>query len=203
MKYLLSNANIGGALLALALLVAYLLGLLALPGWMLGLVTLAAYAAGALGGYALSPGELTGLPAQLSSDEALIWLRENRLAKLPPDAQKPLQTILDKAAELLPRIKALEQAGDVDPASRVQLKQTLLRHLPQTIETYLRLPPVYARVATTANGKTPHQLLLEQLHLLADGMDGLQAEVFSGDLNQLLAHSQLLEQKFGKDRLMG
>lgn len=202
LKYLLGNGNLFGCLAALAVLGCFLLDIIVLPGSGLAALTLAAYTAGALAGYALARPE-PALPATLSSEEALHWLRQYTLPKLPSDVQPSLAHVLDQAAALLPRLHALEQAGNVDPESRMQLKQTLLKHLPQSLDAYLRLPPLYAKVASAGQGgATPHQLLLQQLQLLGSGMDELERKVYSGDLNQLLAQSQLLEAKFGKPPLL-
>ncbi len=191
MRYFLSTGNIAGSTLALAVVTAYLFGFID-DGW--GWLTLGAYIAGVL------PFAFTSAPAHmpegLSTAESLLWLKQSALPKLPLDAKPILADIIARVEGLMPRLKQMEIQGLVEAPSRAMLKQTITKLLPDAIETYLRLPPTYAKVARLGGGKTAQELLAEQLLMLQAHVHTLEDNLLSSDVNSMLANGQFLQEKF-------
>jgi hypothetical protein len=95
---------------------------------------------------------------------------------------------------MLPRL--VPGGGPIDPAT-LTVRQTALDYLPTTLSTYLGLPPAYRRFHAVRDGKTAHDLLLEQLRLLDGKMKEIVANMHSNDAQALLANGRFLEEKFG------
>jgi hypothetical protein len=54
------------------------------------------------------------------------------------------------------------------------IRKTALEYLPETLENYLKLPPAYRNLHVVKDGKTPKQLLLDQLDLLDQKLTPMQ-----------------------------
>ncbi|MES2296085.1 MAG: hypothetical protein V4582_03540 [Pseudomonadota bacterium] len=194
-RYLLSTGNMLGSCAALAVIGLYLLGVID-SGW--PLLTAGAYFAGALP--FLFKDKPAHMPEGLSTADALLWLRESVMPKLPAQSKAVLADILLRVDGLMPRLKEMEGQGLVEATSRAMLKQTVTRLLPDAVESYLRLPPTYAKVATLGDGKTAQQLLNEQLVMLQDHVRGLEESLLMPDVNTLLANGRFLQEKFQADK---
>ncbi|MBI1892035.1 MAG: hypothetical protein HYS18_15420 [Burkholderiales bacterium] len=190
-RFLLSNGNIAGSAAALAVTVSYLAGLID-QGW--GLLAVGAYAAGFLP-FAFV-GKPVHMPEGLSTAEALEWLRTSAMPRLPQNARPILSDIIARVDGLMPRLKEMEEQGIVEASSRALLKQTVVRLLPDAVETYLRLPATYAKVKTLEDGKTPQQLLIDQLAMLQTHVHSLEDNLLSADINSMLANGKFLQEKF-------
>jgi hypothetical protein len=59
---------------------------------------------------------------------------------------------------------------------------------------------VYRRLHVVRNGKTAHDLLLDQLHLLDAKMKEIAGNMHASDAQALLANGRFLEEKFGVNR---
>ena len=189
--FLRSTSNIAGSLLALAVIGCYLLGWIdAYWGWL----TLGAYAAGYLA-FAFTAAPATR-PSSASTEETLQWLRQTALPKLPNEARPILADILTRVEGLMPRLKEMETQGLVEAPSRAHLKQTVTKLLPDAIDTFLRLPPDYAKTTVLANGKTAQHLLSEQLGMLQTHIQDLEDHLLSADINAMLANGRFLQEKF-------
>ena len=81
------------------------------------------------------------------------------------------------------------------------VKQTALEYLPETLETYLNLPPAFARLHTVKDGKTAQQLLLGQLELLDTTLKDIVVDLHQNDTDRLLINGRFLEEKFRKSDL--
>ncbi len=191
LRYLLSAGNMTGSSLVLLVIAAFLLNLIGHNWWQLAL---GAY----LGGYL--PFAFREPPAHMpdgmSTADALEWLSNSVLPKLPPSAKPLLADILQRINDLMPRIKEMETQGLVEAGNRALLKQTITRLVPDAVEAYLRLPSAYARLATFEQGKTAQDLLIEQLTMLQQHVVSLQDNLLSSDVNNLLANGRLLQEKF-------
>lgn len=100
--------------------------------------------------------------------------------------------------------KTLTYINDInssDPTVYV-VRHTALEYLPETLENYLNLPPDFANHEPLKDGKTAHQLLLEQLELLKQEMRSIANDFHRQDARKLLAHGQFLRQKFGNNDLL-
>lgn len=191
-RFLLSNGNLAGGIAAVGVVGLYLTGVI--HHYWMALATVA-YAGGFVSMYRPS---VQTLPDGVSTQESLDWLRDKVLPKLPSDAGAVLSSILGITSELMPRLKDMEAKGLVQTENRVMLKQTITRYLPDIVESYLKLPPVYARSAKVADNKTPNQLLVEQLTLLETHVAEIREGVLSKEVDGLLANGRFLQDKFSK-----
>jgi len=114
--------------------------------------------------------------------------------KAEPDVLAPVTSIADSITTMLPRLVAGQ--APIDP-STLTVRQTALDYLPTTLSTYLELPPAYRRLHVVRDGKTAHDLLLEQLRLLDGKMKEIVANMHNNDAQALLANGRFLQEKFG------
>lgn len=184
-----------GSCAALAVIGAYLFGLIGSAWWMLAI---GAYVGGYLP-FAFKD-EPAHMPEGLSTADALAWLKKSVLPQLPQHAKPILADIIVRVEGLMPRLKEMESQGLVEASSRAMLKQTVTRLLPDSVESYLRLPTGYAKVAKLGDGKTAQELLTEQLLLLQAHVKSLEENLLSSDVNSMLANGRFLQEKFQRDQ---
>jgi hypothetical protein len=114
---------------------------------------------------------------------------------LPSQPRRVLEEIIKTVEALMPRLKEMESQGLVESSNRAMLKQTLVQLLPDCANSYLRLPPEYANQVAVQGKKTAQDLLLEQLQLLQEHVEGLEANLLSSEVNKLLANGRFLQEK--------
>ena len=129
-------------------------------------------------------GELEGLVAKV----------KNRVSK------EVLGHVLNIQNSILEVLPTLTRDGAYTHHAYV-VKQTALEYLPETLETYLNLPPAFARLHTVKDGKTAQQLLLGQLELLDTTLQDIVLDIHQNDTNRLLINGRFLEEKFRKSDL--
>src|SRR5260221_12965454 len=97
--------------------------------------------------------------------------------RLPADAQSKVAEIRREILELLP------QAAQFPPGSAdlFVLRRMAVDYLPTTIEAYLALPASYAAGRVVQDGKTPLQIMSQQLDLLDAQMDEIAEAVHRRD----------------------
>lgn len=194
LRYLTSTSNLVGSAAALAVLGAYFAGFVEAYWWLL---VVGAYAAGALP-FAFRE-QPVHTPEGLSTQESLDWLKGSVMPRLPTRAGQVLADIIRRVEELMPRLKEMETQGVVEASNRNLLKQTVTRYLPDAVESFLKLPASYTRVATkAAQGKSAEDLLVEQLVMLQEHVTALEENVLTSDVNKLLANGRFLQEKFQK-----
>jgi Ca-activated chloride channel family protein len=71
-----------------------------------------------------------------------------------------------------------------------------LEYLPDMLETYLALPPAFARLHPMKDGKTATQIFIEQLQLLDGEMKKLAVDILKDDTEALIIHGNFLRDKF-------
>ncbi|KWU19119.1 hypothetical protein [Burkholderia cenocepacia] len=194
LRYLLSNRNLAAMAAAGAITALYLVGIIDKWWWALAG---AAYAAVWLLPLSTKPAPAP-VAADLSTQQALEWLEDRAMGRLPASARSILADILVQVKDILPRLKEMEGAGLLQVENRAALKQTVKQFLPGAIETYLRLPPLYARTAKVAAGQTAEEVLLGQLRTLQTQVHAIQGNILSSDVDALVAQSQFLSEKFSQ-----
>lgn len=192
------NANLAGLALALAgpaLLFAGVIG----AGW--GWITAGLYAAGLLLGWALTPSDAhfeRALRQHWSAGdigERIDELLEKARPLLSAEMQSHLGSVRSAVHEVLP---ALAKAGPGFDEGLFTVRETVLNYLPATLSHYAALPPVFRVTQPVQDGKTPKQLLAEQLALLDAQMQQVVANVAASDAQALLANGRFLKQKFDR-----
>jgi hypothetical protein len=192
LDYIGSGKNIAGSALALGGLGLHFAGLL---GGVWPAVVVALYAIGVLVVPSRRP---VGVTANLDLGEIRKSLdgavRMSR-TRMPPDIQAKIAEIRQEVLDLLPSLSAFP-AGSQD---LYVIQRTATDYLPSTLRAYLALPERYATTRVLQGGKTPQQLLREQVQLLDEKLDEIADAVHQHDTDRLLANGRFLEERFGKD----
>ena len=194
LKYLYSTKNIVGSALALVGLVLFFTGIIG-PLWPVIVVGL--YLIGAL----VAPGTPSiDLRSGFDPNDVRKALdNEVRIVngRVPADVLAKVQSIQQIILGILPRSGAL-------PAGSPELfvvQRTATDYLPTALESYLNLPRAYATLHPVQDGKTPKQVLLDQLTLLESKMTEVADDVHRNDTDRLLANGRFLEERFGRSPL--
>ena len=190
LRYLGSPKNLIGVALALVGVVLHVAGLFG-PFW--PLVVVALYAVGALIGPRRRP-KLARTFDQGQIRRSLDQAYQMTHGRLPADAQRKVGEIRQEILALLP------YAGEFPPGSRdlYVIERMAVDYLPGTIRAYLALPPDYAERRMVGDGRTPLQVMTEQLDLLDAKMDEITEAVRQRDSDRLLANGLFLEERFGR-----
>ena len=117
--------------------------------------------------------------------------------KVPAEVMAKVLSIRQIIVGILPR------SGNLPPGSPewFVVERTATDYLPRSLETYLKLPRAYATSQPVQDGKTPKQVLLDQLTLLETKMKEVAADVNRNDADRLLANGRFLEDRFGRSPL--
>jgi hypothetical protein len=194
--FLYSRRNIAGTLLALGGLALYFAGITGGIAWLP--ITIGLY----LIGYLLVPGE-QGLSIQLGAAEDAAEVREGLTRLLRGIKGKVADDLYAKVVSIQASIlgtltwKARERGRPErlpDPPDRADVP-------PEAFSTYLRMPRVMAERRAIADGRTPHDVLLDQLDLMDRRLDDVADDIARHDSDKLLANGRFLAEKFGTSAL--
>jgi len=196
MLFLYSTPNIVGSALGIVGLLLFFLGIIH-NFWFLIVVGL--YGIGVLA-TPHSPTYELSLKNQLTVDDIRQELNDlvrKIQGKVPKEIMDLVLSIKTSIFEVLPQIVDLS-SGD---QNIYLIKQTSLDYLPATLQNYMNLPPAYASLHPVQDGKTPKQLLIEQITLLDDKMKEVVQAINNNDTQKLLVQGQFLKDKFHKPAL--
>jgi hypothetical protein len=197
-EFLYSRRNIVGSLLALGGLalhfVGFLGGLLWLP------VVVALYLIGVL----LVPGE-ADLRLQLDAAQDAADIRAGLDRLLDRIRGKVADDLYAKAVEIQTSILATiatdgTTGSSADPNVYL-IRQTALSYLPEAFTTYLRMPRLFAERRAVVDGRTPHDVFLDQLTLMDDRLADVADNIAQHDTDKLLANGRFLADKFAVSSL--
>ena len=193
-RYLYSRKNILGSLLAVVGLVLSFTGIL---GTVWPVIVVGLYVIGVLVTPANKEIDLsTGFDP---NDVKLALDTQVRLitGKVPPEVMAKGLKIRQIILGILPR------SGNLPPGSPelFVVERTATDYLPTSLQAYLNLPRAYATLHAVQNGKTPKQILLDQLTLLESKMNEVADDVLRNDSDRLLANGRFLEERFGRSPL--
>jgi hypothetical protein len=188
--------NIVGLVLALVGLGLYLGHVV--HGWLVPPIIIGLYLIGAvvtprprgIGGLAAASG---GLDAGQMTN-ALAKMTAQARSRLPDELAAKVAAIQQTIVDLLPRMSA----SAIDPRDLFAVERTVSTYLPQTLDNYLTLPRVYAKTHQVSGGKTPEQLLGDQLDLIEQKMQEISDAVAKDDVGKLLTQGRFLEERFGR-----
>ncbi len=196
--FLYSRKNIAGCLLGLGGLALYFLGITS------GLIGLAVVA-GLYGiGYLVVPPE-RGLAVTLFGTEdthditnGLTRLLASIRFRVADDVYNEVGSIARTIVETLP-----QNGTGIDPADpNVNLiRQTALSYLPQALDAYLAIPRLYAEGRQVQDGKTAHDVLMDQLKLMDSKMTEMANAIAQNDTDQLLANARFVQDRFASSTL--
>lgn len=115
--------------------------------------------------------------------------------ELPSDVTEKVIQIASTIIAILPRFPNLASGEH----KVYTVRQTVLDYLPEAINNYRALPREYAETEPLREGKTAHQLLLEQLTVLSRQINAIAAEFPQSDAQRLMIHGRFLEDKFAEE----
>ncbi len=194
--FLYSTPNLVGCALGILGLVLFFLGIIQ-AYWFLIVVGL--YGIGVLAtpkgkNYELS---LTNQLTVEDIEQELEDLARKIKGRVPKEGMEKFISIKTSILEALPQIVDLSGSD----YNIFTIKQTALDYLPATIQNYINLPPAYANLYPIKDGKTPRQLLLEQLTLLDQQMKEAVQAIYQQDTQKLMVQGQFLKDKFNRPLL--
>lgn len=193
--FIYSNGNIAGCVLGLIGVGLYLSGIID-RGWLA--IAAGLYAAGYFGAPRANPLQLRASISEDALREALDEIIDTTRKRVPAEAVRLLESIRDTLGGLLPRLTELKSSQRVDDPHAFTVGQTVTRYLPDALGSYLKLPPAYAAAHHVFDGKTPKQLLIDQLSLLDLKLKEIADDLFRGDAEALARNGLFLEDKFRK-----
>jgi len=194
LKYLYSTKNIVGSLLAIVGLVLFFTGVV---GTLWPVIVIGLYMIGVL----VAPGTASiDLRSGFDPDDVRKALDHEVHAvsgRVPADVLAKVLSIQQIILGILPRSGALPPGS---PELFV-VERTATDYLPTSLESYLNLPRAYATLHPVQDGKTPKQVLMDQLTLLESKMGEVADDVHRNDTDRLLANGRFLEERFGRSAL--
>jgi hypothetical protein len=196
-RFLVSRKSLAGFALAAAGLALYFLGVLTGPLWLTIVVGL--YFVGAI----LMPGKRAVDP-RLDAAADADTIRDG-LDELVRQVQfKVASDILAKVSSIRKAILVTldddQDRGVADPTVYL-IRQTALDYLPSALSAYLALPRIYAERRPTMRGRTPHDVLLEQLELMDSKMREAADAKLAHDSERLLENGRFIADRFGSSSL--
>jgi len=126
-------------------------------------------------------------------DELLAAIR----MRVPDDIYRRVRSIRDAIVFTLDRAGA---ASEVDPNIYL-VRQTARTYLPQALASYLALPRSFAEREPVEDGRTSHDILLDQLVLMDMKTRQVAEWVMQRDSRQLVSHGRFLEERYGESSL--
>lgn len=117
--------------------------------------------------------------------------------KVPAEVMAKVLSIRQTILGMLPL------SGHLPPGSPQWfiVERTATNYLPNSLESYISLPRLYATRQPVQNGKTPKDILLDQLTLIESKMREVAEDVHRNDADRLLANGRFLEDRFGSSSL--
>jgi hypothetical protein len=194
--FLYSTKNIVGCGLGLAGLLLHFVGIV---GSLWPIVVIGLYLIGVLVVPPNREVDLLGGVAFDSDDVRKALATEVKAVdgKVPSDVMAKVLSIQQTVLGILPHIDNL---GSGSPDLFV-IHQTAVDYLPTALESYLSLPKAYATLHPVQDGKTPKQVLLDQLTLLDSKLSDVADAVYKKDSDRLLANARFLQERFGRSEL--
>ncbi len=198
-RFLFSRRSLVGAGLAGVGLVLYLTGLLAPTGPFWLTIVVALYFLGVI----MTPRE-RGPKVRIdpAADRESIRQGLNDLVR---------QIQFKVAADILARVESIRNvivdtldgpsARDANDPTVYLIRQTALDYLPSALSAYLALPRIDAERRPVVNGRTPHDVLLEQLVLMDTKMHEAADAILAHDSEKLTANGRFLADRFGTSSL--
>jgi hypothetical protein len=197
-SFLYSRRNIVGSALAIGGLALHFVGLVGGVIWLP--ITAGLYLIGVL----LVPGE-RGLALQLGAAEDASEIRDglSRLIKALRGkvADDLYAKVVSIQGSILGTLETETAAGDAADPNVYLIRQTALAYLPDAFATYLRMPRIMAERRAIAGGRTPHDVLLDQLDLMDRRLADVADDMARHDSDKLLANGRFLAEKFGVSSL--
>jgi hypothetical protein len=196
--FLSSRRNIAGCILGLAGIGLFAFGItsgIVGVGIVAGLYALGYLAAGPESGLRLTFFESDDSDQIRKGLERLLYTIRNRVAD---DVYQRVGGICYSIVQTLP---TNGRANDPTDPNVNLIRQTALNYLPQALDAYLSIPRIYAERRPVAGGKTPHDILMDQLNLMDTKMREAAEDIARNDTERLLTNARFLQERFATSAL--
>lgn len=199
-KWIYSKKNIAGMSSALIGIILYLSGFIE-DLWLpiiIGFYIL---------GYLVAPKEKTTTFYHIKGENLndyigfLNRLKNTSNSKLPAEAVELLNNISTNAQELIEFVGKNPNGIDGLSEDMVNIRRIFDNYLPKLINQYILLPKRYAEQVKTSIGKTPKQMLLEQMKILDEQVQKIAYAIYENDVQTLRTHGKILDQQFNQKEL--
>jgi hypothetical protein len=91
----------------------------------------------------------------------------------------------------------LDHAADMQTDPDIYaVRQTAMTYLPEALSKYIALPRVYAERQIIENGKTSHDILLDQLRLMETKVHEVADAMIERDSQRLVTHGRFIADRF-------
>jgi hypothetical protein len=99
-------------------------------------------------------------------------------------------------------VYTIDHTGDIQTDPDIYaVRQTALQNLPEALSKYVSLPRAYAERQLLENGKTSHDVLLEQLQVMEQKVHEVADSVIDRTSQRLITHGRFIEDRFGDSAL--
>ncbi len=96
----------------------------------------------------------------------------------------------------------LDHSGDMQTDPDIYaVRQTAMTYLPEALSKYMSLPRAYAERQVIENGKTSHDVLLDQLRLMETKVHEVANSVIERSSQRLVTHGRFIADRFGESSL--
>ncbi len=96
----------------------------------------------------------------------------------------------------------LDHTGDMQTDPDIYaVRQTAMTYLPEALSKYVSLPRAYAERQIIENGKTSHDILLDQLRLMETKVHEVADSVIERTSQRLVTHGRFIADRFGESTL--
>lgn len=106
-----------------------------------------------------------------------------------------LQTIKNALAQLLPRLPQIKSGFLIKNEDVFYITQAALRYVPDALQTFAAIHHEGQSTAISLDGKSPQELLDEQLELIVQKLAQIQQELLQQDGQKLLMQKRFLQEK--------
>jgi hypothetical protein len=143
-----------------------------------------------------------GVPALRTALDALVRRINASSWRLPAAAVVEARDITDRLGQLLDHEERMAASGGgADAYEMTTLTAAIRDYLPTSIDTYLALPAEFLDSHRNADGLTPAEELVDQLHVMEKGVTELAHAIYSGDVQRLSVQGRFLDAKFSSSDL--
>ncbi len=129
--------------------------------------------------------------------KALDDLLKTLKSKVAKDILIKVENIINSIQIVLPKLLEMDQTNK----AAYTIRETALSYLPETLESYLKLPRAYARFHNGKNNQTPKETLIEQLNLLDQEMKNIVEDIHKNDMDSLESHGRFLKSRFISNKI--
>lgn len=109
---------------------------------------------------------------------------------------EPMREPLERIDRAIHAVLDSDLGSNVGRQAQYTIAATVRRYLPDTLERYLQLPEDVAQAPIGDAGRTAHDMVLEQLDVLASETEAILEDMHAGKLRELSAHGRFLEDRF-------